>query len=200
MKKCCLCNEEKTISSFHKNRSSRDGHTNVCKPCAIQKAITWGKRNPEKRKLACSKYIKNNPDKRSNSIQKYLKNNPENRSATSKNYYLKNKTKIRLWASKYVKEHRGIHDALTALYRARKFKATPKWANQFFIEEIYDLANRRNELKTGGVKWHVDHIIPLKSNLVCGLHVENNLRVIPSIENLTKSNRHWPDMPNDHVK
>src|SRR3990167_3661229 len=64
---------------------------------------------------------------------------------------------------------------------------------QFFMEEIYDLARLRTRVM--GFQWHVDHIVSIKSPLVCGLHVENNLRVIPAIENLKKRNRWWPDMP-----
>jgi 5-methylcytosine-specific restriction endonuclease McrA len=45
------------------------------------------------------------------------------------------------------------------------------------------------------VKHEVDHIVPLKSPLVCGLHVEHNLQVIPATQNRRKHNRVWPDMP-----
>lgn len=72
-------------------------------------------------------------------------------------------------------------------------RATPAWANKFFISEAYDLAQRRT--KVLGAPWHVDHIVPIQNPLVCGLHVENNLRVIPSAHNLSKGNRVWPDMP-----
>jgi hypothetical protein len=41
----------------------------------------------------------------------------------------------------------------------------------------------------------VDHIIPLKSDFVCGLHCHTNLRVITAEENKAKNNRYWPDMP-----
>ena len=136
------------------------------------------------------------PERRKESIEKYLTNNKEKRSETSKNYYIRNRTKIRNRASKWVKANRGVHDAACALYRARKFNATPKWANKFFIEEIYDLARRRTLLKSGGhAKWHVDHIVPLKSDLVCGLHIEHNLQVIPSEINFRKQNKYWPEMP-----
>lgn len=82
-----------------------------------------------------------------------------------------------------------------AARRAQREEARPKWANAFFMEEIYDLARRRT-LATG-MSWHVDHIVPLRNSLVCGLHVEHNLRVIPSKENMAKGNRYWPDMPNE---
>ena len=76
---------------------------------------------------------------------------------------------------------------------AAKMCATPAWANQFFIEEIYDLARLRTEYL--GVKHSVDHIVPMTSKVVCGLHVEHNLRVIPHRQNISKLNRHWPQMP-----
>ena len=71
--------------------------------------------------------------------------------------------------------------------------AKPAWANDFFIREAYHLAKLRT-LATG-YPWHVDHIVPLKSDLVCGLHVEHNLQVIPASENVRKQNFYWPDMP-----
>jgi hypothetical protein len=46
-----------------------------------------------------------------------------------------------------------------------------------------------------GVKWHVDHIVPRNSPLVCGLHVHTNLQVIPADENMYKRNLRWPDKP-----
>lgn len=96
----------------------------------------------------------------------------------------------------YYDKNKPAYVARVVKRNAVKRKACPAWANEFFMEEAYDLAARRSALKTGGhAKWHVDHIVPLQSPLVCGLHVHNNLRVIPGKENLAKGNRSWPDMP-----
>ena len=102
------------------------------------------------------------------------------------------KQRLREWE----KRNRAYLNARKMLRMAAKKLATPAWANQFFIEEIYDLAQRRTKLQTGGIKqWHVDHIVPLTSSLVCGLHVEHNLRVIPARDNHSKKNYFWPEMP-----
>ena len=68
-----------------------------------------------------------------------------------------------------------------------KAKATPWWADRKAIEAIYAEA-RRLERETG-VKYHVDHIIPVQGRLVCGLHVESNLRIITASDNCRKHNR-----------
>lgn len=84
-------------------------------------------------------------------------------------------------------------NASTQRRRARKAGATPAWRNEFFIREAYHLAKLRTEAT--GIKWHVDHIVPLRSPVVCGLHVEQNLQIIPAVVNQVKSNLRWPDMP-----
>lgn len=148
---------------------------------------------------------------------------PEGHRAKRRAYYARNKERIRArqlaWFAAhpgYQKQYRekniekyretcerarkkNLHKdaAKSALERAAVLRATPALANKFFIEEIYDLARQRT-LATG-YEWHVDHIVPLKSKRVCGLHVESNLRVIPAVHNISKGNRHWPNMPEEIV-
>lgn len=71
--------------------------------------------------------------------------------------------------------------------RARRVKATPKWVSLKECQTFYEQAKELSEQT--GVKYVVDHIVPLKGRGVSGLHVPWNLRVITQAENLRKSNR-----------
>ena len=65
-------------------------------------------------------------------------------------------------------------------------QATPKWADLDAIRMFYEVAD---VLSRGGVKFHVDHLVPIRGKEVRGLHVQDNLRVIPAFLNLKKGNR-----------
>ena len=59
--------------------------------------------------------------------------------------------------------------------------------NTLWMKELYDLAQRRTI--TTKTPWEVDHIIPLRNKIVCGLHVPWNMQVVTRSENRTKSNK-----------
>ena len=71
-------------------------------------------------------------------------------------------------------------------------QATPPWADQEKIRRIYEMRDIATEMT--GIQHHVDHLVPLVSDRVCGLHVENNLQVSTATDNIAKGNRSWPDM------
>jgi hypothetical protein len=73
--------------------------------------------------------------------------------------------------------------ATEAKKRANRKSQTPKWADVEKIKHIYANCAYGN---------HIDHIIPLKGELVCGLHVENNLQEISAEQNIIKSNKFDP--------
>ncbi len=78
------------------------------------------------------------------------------------------------------------HAAEQGRRRASKLQATPKWADLDKIKLIYKEAHDLQKLD--GIKRHVDHIIPLNHDKICGLHVENNLQILTAEENIQKSN------------
>lgn len=63
-------------------------------------------------------------------------------------------------------------------------KATPPWADRAAIKAIY--SERERISAETGIEHHVDHVIPLCHSHVCGLHVPDNLRIIPAAENKAK--------------
>ena len=70
--------------------------------------------------------------------------------------------------------------ARTAKYRSNKLKATPIWA------ELVEISSYYNSCPEG---YHVDHIIPLQGDLVCGLHVLCNLQYLTVKDNIEKGNK-----------
>lgn len=83
---------------------------------------------------------------------------------------------------KYLSYHR--------LRNIHKQCAKPLWASDEAIAAIYEESKRRT-LETG-IPHCVDHVIPLRGRLVCGLHVETNLQVLTVSENARKQNKFQP--------
>ncbi len=67
--------------------------------------------------------------------------------------------------------------------KARKIQATPSWLTQEqhdVMEALYASAHV--------TKMHVDHIVPLRGEDVCGLHVHWNMQLLQPEANMAKGN------------
>ena len=76
-----------------------------------------------------------------------------------------------------------------ALRVKRNRHATPKWLTKEQKQQIVDIYEHMRDCRaTTGEDYHVDHIIPLRGENICGLHVPWNLQVLPADVNVSKSN------------
>lgn len=105
---------------------------------------------------------------RQQAAQEYRANNIEHIRKIDRNEYYRNKDR---------------HIARVMARRGHQGKATPKWLTKEQLQEISDLYKNRPP------GYHVDHIVPLQGDAVCGLHVPWNLQYLPATENLKKGNR-----------
>lgn len=87
----------------------------------------------------------------------------------------------------YYEANRDQWTEAVATREARKLCATPAWADKQAIRAVYAEADRLT--RETGIPHHVDHIVPLQSPIVSGLHVHWNLRPLPATENLSKGNK-----------
>lgn len=104
--------------------------------------------------------------------------------------YGKGKWDISLYHNESTKKclkHHAQALADGAARRAGLQTATPSWADRAKIKNIYQECIALSKLS--GIKYEVDHIVPLKGKNVSGLHVHWNLAIIKAVENRSKSNK-----------
>ena len=103
--------------------------------------------------------------------------------------YIKHREKNLANKRAYRQNNKGKVNALVAARKKHVRLRTPKWVgkeDRWLIRQAYELAEIRTKLFN--YAWHVDHIIPLQGSTVSGLHIVDNLRVIPAVENIRKKN------------
>ena len=110
---------------------------------------------------------------------------------TSREDYIKSRDKYRKRHREHYKNNKSQYRARDARRRASELNATPCWLTKDqkdYMQRIYKVCAKVSERT--GKQHHVDHIVPLKGNNVCGLHVPWNLSIIPAPMNLQKGNTH----------
>lgn len=217
MKVCVKCGIEKPVEMFgNKNKSA-------CKPCVLARRRELHENNKDRENARCRAYYESNKELILKQKKQYQQENFTSVSAAKKKWNAKNservaelrksrrlknieretymqriyreenRRKILAYAREYAKKNQAQRTATQNKRYAMKLRATPAWADYNAILLEYKLAEWCTQVT--GEKYHVDHIVPLQSKLVCGLHCESNLQVIRQSENCKKSNVFWPEMP-----
>ena len=221
-KACTKCGVEKGVDQFSRRLLSKDGLQPLCKQCvmlykkqyyaqnkdvvstkgkiyrtanaAIIKAREklYHEKNKDKIRQKKKEYREKNRDATLTKKKEHYRANREAILIQSRVYREVNKETIAEKRSAYQKANRHIGNATNARRKALKRHATPAWADKEAIDSLYLIAAINRER---GLDLHVDHIVPLQSNIVCGLHCEANLKLMLASDNIRKNNRYWPDMP-----
>lgn len=203
MKTCSKCGESKDLDKFHVDKSMLSGRHSSCKSCVKASSKPKKKKNNPRTLLSDEQRLINklesnrrhreaNKERINKARREKYAADPDKHAVWSK----QNKGKVAEYKRKWKNDNK--HNFVVGDYarRLRSKHATPKWTDdfdKFIINEMYSLARLRSNLSN--TLWNVDHIVPIMSDVVCGLHCPENLQVIPAKYNIVKSNKYWPDMP-----
>lgn len=200
-KKCAKCKNVLPLSSFNKNKSKPDGLGTECRPCANAHSKKYHADNIEAHSLRGKAAYKAKPDEYKSRARKWEQENLARKRELNAGYRQRNKEKIKEFSridwvkhnekrrarkKQYRQEKPGEQAVYVQNRRARTFRAMPAWANRGEIKAIYVMSAAITRIT--GIKHHVDHYYPLKSDVVCGLHNEYNLRILTAAENQAKGN------------
>lgn len=172
---CKVCKKELPTDSFSRRRGRKWGLIQPCKKCRVK--AEQNRYNKAKKKEYNNKY--------------YLDNVDVCRSKAREYYYLNRDEVLKQRSSDKGRAiARQISSKRRCLVRKSKSLLTLELIEE--IKSIYLLAVTLE--KQDGIRRHVDHIVPLKSKLVCGLHVPWNLQILTAAENIKKFNKLLEDI------
>ena len=174
---------------------------------ARTRAAAYAAKNPEQARVRTAEWRKANPDrvkelakaghdKRKENWTEFLEyeraryhKNPTEKLRQQQVY--RSDPSFRPRAREYHREYRKLHPEFTAIKnasrKAARLNATPPWCDLDAVALIYRKA-RQLTIDTG-IAHEVDHIVPLCSKHVCGLHIPQNLQILTRNENRRKHNK-----------
>lgn len=169
-------------------------------PAYMEKRRAWDAaryvRDKEKRIAAAVLYRASRREHIREVNKEYYVLNREVHSAKCAAYYQQNRSTILAKVAAYRETNPIAVSLLKRKRKAQQKTSIPAWFSEldrFVMAEAAALCLLREHAT--GFKWHMDHVVPLQSNLVCGLHIAANIAVIPAAVNRSKKNRYWPNMP-----
>lgn len=202
-RECPMCFKIKSLEDYYinKNGSSKGLPSSYCKECtSIKRKNRVKKVIPKdgnkfctmcKKELSLSEFSKDayrggKPRPRCKGCEYLL-----NKEYVNKNRETVNKQVLERYYKNYESE-RSRRNHINRLRKSR-LKSIPTWSDLESIKLIY--IKTRNLSSLYNTEFHVDHVVPLRSKYVSGLHTESNLQILDRELNLKKQASSWPDMP-----
>lgn len=167
-------NKEK-VNSDNKRRYESDKGT------ALARNAAWVEKNKEKVTAYQTAYRDGHRSEASAYFKARFAANREKLIAQQCAYAKANKERVNARNRGWAKRNPMNVRVRCAIRRSRVRTATPAWADLADIKAVYQEAHH--------MQMHVDHVIPLKHPLVCGLHVWDNLQLLSEVANKAKGNR-----------
>ena len=158
-----------------------------CKHGHVSKRQVSGKGCWECHKLAHAKWSANNLEHLAKKKRECREKSPQIYSAISKRARQKDPWKGRERSRLRYRAKSHEYIANNKARKAAQRDRFPDWSDRKACNAFYAMAERAT--KCTGIKFSVDHIVPLQGKKVSGLHVPENLRVMPLTENIAKGNR-----------
>lgn len=201
MKKCTKCKDNQEDRFFRVLKTGKLSswclccertYTNARYIKRREQQLAYKKKhyNPKAKKEYNTKYSEEHRDELVKNSKNYYYKNKEKLLVQKRQYNINNKIEILKKKAIYQKKNKALINAYMSKRRFCKINATPKWLTSEHENQILSLYKTASKLtKETGVKYEVDHIIPIKGKTVTGLHVPWNLQVITKIENIKKGNR-----------
>lgn len=146
----------------------------------------YNAKNKERQAEWHKAWVEGNKEKKAAARREWAQGNVEKRRASARDQRARDPDRFKAHASEWKRRNPGKVAEYNARRRAARLRQMPPWADRDAIKAIYQEAAR---LRSLGEDVHVDHIYPLKGDGICGLHIAENLRIIPALENLKKGNR-----------
>lgn len=148
------------------------------------------KKNKDKALASAKIWYDANREKMREYKKKRYEDNKEEIKAQMAEYRERNREKHNACSRRWSKNNPGLTAARNAKRHAQKLRATPKWLTSQQLQEIKDIYLLAKELQwLSEEPLEVDHIIPLQGKNVCGLHVPENLQILPKSLNIKKFNK-----------